>query len=173
VLSAPEDTPCSRVSITGGPGAACGSHVLDMTTFAASSLSVAGRLGRFHISTDPGFVKGSREGGIARASNANRTKNTPEWVGDDSFIGSLILLVFPKLRTNETHRKRAALWYGIIDFWFRQGWPDSAVANELQITKKQVHDTARRIEKAVAGFTTNGKPRNHRMGRPKRTEPRL
>src|ERR1700721_1188915 len=83
-----------------------------------------------------------------------RMQKMPEWMKNERDIQSLLLRVFPKLRTDERQRKSALRWLGVIQRYFKMGWSAQDVAEELSITVKKVYDTAQRITRAGAGLRT-------------------
>jgi hypothetical protein len=96
-----------------------------------------------------------------------RMRKIPKWMHDQENVGEVLLRIFPKSKTNERQRKSALRWLGIILLYFKSGWKAQDVAEELNISKKMVYDTAQRITRAGAGLRTTGKQRSGRRGRPK------
>jgi predicted DNA-binding protein YlxM (UPF0122 family) len=91
----------------------------------------------------------------------------PEWMKDEKNVRELLLRVFPKLKTNDRQRKRAARWVAIIGLYFKTAWSARDVAEKLNTTEKKIYDTAQRITRAGAGLRTTGKQRTGKRGRPK------
>ena len=104
---------------------------------------------------------------IKRGGPTNRMRNTPAWMRNERTIRSLLLRVFPKLKTSERQRQGAARWLEIIRLYYLNGWHAPDVAEELHISEKRVYDTAQRLMRAGAGLRTTGKPRTGKRGRPK------
>jgi hypothetical protein len=102
-----------------------------------------------------------------RSGPTLRMRKMPEWMKNEKNIHALLLRVFPKLKTDARQRTSAAHWAGLIRLYFKSGWKARDVAGELNISEKQVYDTAQRITRAGAGLRTTGKRRTGRRGRPK------
>jgi hypothetical protein len=96
-----------------------------------------------------------------------RMRKIPEWMNNEKNVHALLLHVFPRLKTDVRQRASAARWAGLIRLYFKSGWKARDVAGELNISEKQIYDTAQRITRAAAGLRTTGKQRTGKRGRPK------
>ncbi len=96
-----------------------------------------------------------------------RMRKMPKWMNDEKDIRTLLLRVFPRLKTDSRQEKSALRWLGIIHWYFKMGYSARSVAEKLNISEKKVYDTAQRITRAGAGLRTTGKQRTGRRGRPR------
>jgi hypothetical protein len=144
------------------------------------------------------IIDGLNVRGDGRAGHNQRVANTPEWATDNAQVRAVLLRAFPKIGTNLTHRKRAAMWAFIIKHYFQLGEEASKIAVELRYLEakksgetwdaanaesgrkvadqeiekliKRVTDTIGRISRVAKGLRTNGKPRIGKLGRPRKVE---
>jgi hypothetical protein len=104
---------------------------------------------------DPFVNGGHAVRGGAATSHADRIANTPEWTGNDQTVRELLLTAFPKLHEDESQRERAAQWMQIINLYFRVGWAQSRIAQELDWTAAKVGSTIRNIKRVATGRQSN------------------
>lgn len=98
------------------------------------------------------------------------SKKMPEWTKSDHKIQALLLRSFPQLKESTTHRLRAARWATVIHLYFRIGLTYGQVAEEMDLTPKQVADILLRINRVSRGEKANGTGvLTARRGRPRKS----
>ena len=83
-------------------------------------------------------------------------RDVPEWARTNEGIQKLLLTAFPKLKINESQRKRAGRWAQVIQMYFRMGWTYSEIANELEVRPNIVLMIIRGVTYTAEGKTWNG-----------------
>lgn len=105
-----------------------------------------------------------------------RQENDP-WALEDKTVHKMLLEIFPKLQTNVTQRRRAALWNEVVRLYFRGdvAYSNKDVAEELTyktgqvVSAKQVSDIVCRLQRVARGLRADGNSRTGRKrGRPKK-----
>ena len=61
----------------------------------------------------------------------NKQKEVPAWAIKDESLRTVLLTAFPRLHTNLSQRKAAARWAQVIQLYYRQGWTETEVADEM------------------------------------------
>jgi hypothetical protein len=109
------------------------------------------------------FIRNFQVGGTRKYE-----RKTPLWVHDNKKIEKVLLSAFPKLMTDETQRKRAARWAGVIHYYFRLRYTYVKVGEELGLKTNVVNGIVRSIKRASCGRKANGSgQRGGANGRPK------
>ena len=102
------------------------------------------------------------------SQHKRRLAKLPVWALDDVIIKSILLTAFPRLQTDDNQRARAGKWASIINYYFKMGWTQSKIADEMNLTEYNVNTTIRAIKRAANGKNSKtGRPRGKR-GRPKK-----
>lgn len=127
---------------------------------------------RAQLDSNDKFVAGGhgeiRTFGATR--HAERMKDVPVWVDDDDKIRELLLLAFPKLKSDTKQKQAALIWVKIIHLYWRAGMTRRQVANAINRTEEQTHYLIRSISRVVKGQRADGTgPRTGKIGRPKKT----
>jgi len=121
---------------------------------------------RQYFDGDGGFMTGHQ---IVRERRIRR--RIPLWAKNDKKVQELLLRSFPRLGTNSKQRNQARRWVRTIHLYFRMGLSNGAVAEDMNLTPKQVSDILLRIQRASRGESTDGTGRklgSRRPGRPRR-----
>ena len=74
-------------------------------------------------------------------------KKTPEWAIKDENLRTILLVAFPRLHINASQRKSAARWAQVIQLFYRQGWTETEVADEMLETVCSIRHLVFRIRK--------------------------
>jgi hypothetical protein len=107
--------------------------------------------------------------GSGRSSHRERVEKTPEWANSDLEVRKLLLMVFPKLATDERQRKSAGVWNTVIYMYFRLGYTRLYISLLMKWSPPKVNSTIRHIRRAMNGQTVKGKIRTGKKpGRPKK-----
>jgi hypothetical protein len=86
-------------------------------------------------------------------------RDVPEWARTNEGIQKLLLTAFPKLKINDSQRKRAGRWAQVIQMYFRMGWTYSEVADALEEKPRVIEMVIRGITRTSEGKTWSGAPR--------------
>jgi hypothetical protein len=115
-----------------------------------------------------------------RRTSAKKRQENDSWALDDKRTKTMLLEVFPNLRTNPTQLAQAVLWNRVIQLYFRghngSMFKVKEIADELNrehpgrnISAKQVKDIVCCVRRTARGVRADGKPRTGRKrGRPKK-----
>lgn len=102
---------------------------------------------------------GRGHGLVNEGRRGRKRTGVPDWVKDDEKVRGILLRAFPKLATDAGQRIRAGRWARVIDTYYREGVPASAVAADLGISKQSVEQIIRYL---------NRKPSDRPRGRPRK-----
>lgn len=95
-------------------------------------------------------------------------RNIPLWAKNDRNIRQMLLVSFPKLKSNIRQRKKAARWTRIIQLYFRVHKTHGQIADEMGMTLNAVKMVIRAIKWAAEGKRANGSGMlGNKKGRPK------
>ncbi len=100
---------------------------------------------------------------IKTVRGLNENRALPNWVLNNSYVKTFLLRVFPRLHTNETHRKRAGRWMRVIYLYYRMRLPKRIVMKELKLTLFAFDSIVRGIDRASRGLKANGTGKKKRV----------
>ncbi len=111
-----------------------------------------------------GQLRGTMDGGDSLVSgghqvlrtagatqHAKRLQRIPVWANDDAKVQTILDRSFPKWRTDEAQRIRAARWAFIIMHYFRMGETAISIADALSTTLKKIELTIEHIKRTARG----------------------
>jgi hypothetical protein len=121
---------------------------------------------RGSLDSNDAFVNGGH--GIINTAgatcHARRMRAVPAWALDDEKIKRLILLRYPKAKTDSVQRKLAGRTVRLIYLYYRTGLTETATAEELKMTPNAVRCAITRLSKQMVGnldrIGKEGRPRN-------------
>lgn len=105
------------------------------------------------VDSNDRFIRGSQ------LLKTSRKRRIPTWVYDDKKVKELLLLVFPKLLTDPTQRKRAARWMQVIQLHYRCEKSIRETSEEMQEKIGTILTITRSISRASKGQPTSGQIR--------------
>jgi DNA-directed RNA polymerase specialized sigma24 family protein len=114
---------------------------------------------------DSQFVNGGAQiiNPLGPASHVKRLDRIPEWATDDKQVKELLLRSFPKLKEDPAQMQRAGRWAQVIHLYFRMGWTQSQIADEMNISQAAVNSMLRSISRARNGKQSGtGRDRNRK-----------
>lgn len=110
---------------------------------------------------------GRGTGGHQIVGPRKRKRDVPEWAQSTEKIKAILLRSFPKLKTDQRQRARAARWARIVHLYFRLGWTFTQVAEEMSMKPGNLHNMTVSIRRAANGLRADGKgPRGGKRGNP-------
>lgn len=126
---------------------------------------------RQHLDGSDPFVNAGHQ--IIKSAGATRhetrVSNLPEWATDDKQVQALLLRSFPKLKQDPVQRQRAGKWAQIIQLYYRVGWTQTKIAEELGMSLVLLKYYLKAIRRAASGKTVNNIVRGQKpRGRPKK-----
>jgi hypothetical protein len=102
--------------------------------------------------------------------HAERMQRVPVWALDQEKVKQILLSAFPKLQTDDLQRSRAAKWATVINYYYRMGWTQTMIAEEMKLPLSTIKSLIIRIKRVAAGKQTADpkklRGQRHR-GRPK------
>ena len=107
-----------------------------------------------------------------RKIGAKKRMRTDPWAFSDRYFKLMLLRVFPKANTDGWQQMQAVRWLTVLRLYFRGDngvvWTARLIAEQLNITTKQVQDIVCRMRRAARGLNTDGSRKTGRKrGRPK------
>lgn len=126
---------------------------------------------RQHLDGSDPFVNAGHQiiKSAGKSRHDTRVSNLPEWATDDKQVQELLLRSFPKLKEDPIQRQRAAKWTHIIQLYYRVGWTQTKIAEELEMSLVLLKYYLKAIRRAAAGKTVNNSLRGQNpRGRPKK-----
>jgi hypothetical protein len=96
-------------------------------------------------------------------------KPDAQFLYNDAGTRAFLLKTFPLLETDEHQNTQAGRWAVVIYHFFRQGWTDSRIEQELEWEKGAVGYIVQQIRRKIKGLSPNGRPYSGRTrGRPRK-----
>src|ERR1035437_7974553 len=95
-------------------------------------------------------------GGHQIVSLRRRKRSVPEWARNTEKIKAILITSFPKLKTDFKQRSRAARWGRIIYLYYRLGWTNRQVAEEMEMKPSNLHNMTISIHRVANGMRANG-----------------
>jgi hypothetical protein len=86
---------------------------------------------------------------VRRVPQRHQEKEVPVWAVKDESLRVILLAAFPKLHTNVSQRKAAARWAQVIQLYYRQGWTEAEVADEMMEKVNSIRCVVFRIKKVA------------------------
>jgi len=125
---------------------------------------------RQSLDSNDTFMGGGHQIVKPRTYKSHVRRQTPSWVFKDSEVQKVLLRSFPKLKTNAKQRDAAARWAAVINLFFRLGYTDTQVAQELGTSPLKIECVVRSIRRASQGLRTDGRGLlgARKRGRPKK-----
>jgi len=109
-----------------------------------------------------------RIGGLRRSGGKRGSRQVPVWTQSTVAVRKVLLLAFPKLKTDPVQRQRAARWAQMIFLYWGRQLTQGQIGMELGMSQFAVNSEIRNIKRAAAGCSVrSGKPRGRR-GRPRK-----
>src|ERR1700752_1077416 len=95
-------------------------------------------------------------------------RKPPSWACNDRKVRDLLLRSFPKMASDKKQHEASARWGAVIHLYFRMGYTESQVAEEIGSTTTKVHFVVRSIFRVSKGLRANGTGAlGAKRGRPK------
>lgn len=119
-----------------------------------------------HLMDFSGHVPGDK-GSIGFHIGRFRTgyeRKAPHWTKSKEETQKVLLRAFPKLKTCDRQRKRAAIWAQVITLHYLTGWSEKEIADEMNQSVCRIRHHIAHIENVAKGHTANGRPRRRNSG---------
>jgi len=131
---------------------------------------------RWHerIKAELAWVPQAQETGFAGQPVRVRTRHkdvvVPIWATNNVALQHILLKIYPKMWTCTRQKFHAGRLAGIVERYYREGWTEGQIAEELGMTIYNVRYKLRAIRNAAQGMWTNGKGRTgtRPRGRPRK-----
>jgi hypothetical protein len=109
--------------------------------------------------------KGLGGGGFQISKIRRPFKRVPSWFSSNEKMQEILLTSFPLMKTNKKQRKSAGRWARILYFYYRKQYSRGQIAEELNLTYKQVDNALSGISRVAKGLRYDGRGKRSR-GRP-------